>query len=417
MNKRKIFSAIVSVIMVFSMIVSFGMTSYANESFNLGDLNGDSKITAADARKILRAAARLDELTPEEFDAADINGDGKVNASDARIALRISAKIESIEDYVNTQPPVEDEIADLSELYYMNIEYVMEIFPDLVQDDIDYSLYYNEFVTLYTDEFGDVIQIVLDGETEYPLCAFTFGMDYADVAAVLDEYEYYYEEVYVAYGGGADSIILSLDDDEYRAELENAGYSLCYAMLAWDDFGNNLLIEADFDGNLVDHVTYYYEAVFVEELTDLSELYNMNIEYVMEIFPDMEQDSYDALIYFNSFATLTVDEFGNVIEVGLYGENYTLCGLTYGMDFSEAVYVLDEYEFSYEYMIVGYGPYGEKVIFEADDTEFAAKAESEGYSLCEAIYAYDLYGNCIVAEEAFDGDFIDLITYTVVYEY
>ena len=54
----------------------------------------DGKVTAADARKALRASAKLEELTPEREKAADIDGDGKVTAADARKILRASAGLE-----------------------------------------------------------------------------------------------------------------------------------------------------------------------------------------------------------------------------------------------------------------------------------------------------------------------------------
>ena len=61
-----------------------------------GDANGDEKITAADARIVLRISSRLDKL--EDFnlplEALDVTGDGKLNAADARKVLRISAKLE-----------------------------------------------------------------------------------------------------------------------------------------------------------------------------------------------------------------------------------------------------------------------------------------------------------------------------------
>ena len=59
-----------------------------------GDVNGDGKITADDARKALRASAKLENLTNKETLAADINGDGKVSADDARTILRKSARLE-----------------------------------------------------------------------------------------------------------------------------------------------------------------------------------------------------------------------------------------------------------------------------------------------------------------------------------
>ena len=59
-----------------------------------GDVNGDGKLTAADARRILRASAKLEDLTPAEKMRADFDGDGKITASDARAALRKAAKLE-----------------------------------------------------------------------------------------------------------------------------------------------------------------------------------------------------------------------------------------------------------------------------------------------------------------------------------
>ncbi len=56
-----------------------------------GDVNFDGKITAADARLILRAAAYLELFTDTQKAVADIDGDTRITASDARTVLRISA--------------------------------------------------------------------------------------------------------------------------------------------------------------------------------------------------------------------------------------------------------------------------------------------------------------------------------------
>lgn len=61
-----------------------------------GDVNGDSLITAADARLVLRYSAKIEELTADGLLAADVNKDGVVNASDARYILRCSANLEKI---------------------------------------------------------------------------------------------------------------------------------------------------------------------------------------------------------------------------------------------------------------------------------------------------------------------------------
>ncbi len=50
-----------------------------------GDADGDGKITASDARLILRAAVGLEEIDTE---SGDLDGDGEVTSSDAREALK-----------------------------------------------------------------------------------------------------------------------------------------------------------------------------------------------------------------------------------------------------------------------------------------------------------------------------------------
>ncbi len=65
-----------------------------NDSSALYDVNGDGKVTAADARMALRGAAQLSGLTGRYFFAADVNKDGRITASDARKILRRAAKLE-----------------------------------------------------------------------------------------------------------------------------------------------------------------------------------------------------------------------------------------------------------------------------------------------------------------------------------
>lgn len=62
----------------------------------LGDVSGDGKITASDARKALRHSAGLDLLEGDALKAADVSKDGKVTASDARKILRHSAGLDLI---------------------------------------------------------------------------------------------------------------------------------------------------------------------------------------------------------------------------------------------------------------------------------------------------------------------------------
>lgn len=62
----------------------------------MGDMNGDSKITASDARAVLRISAKLDKADAAKEKIADIDGNGKITASDARKILRYSAKLDKV---------------------------------------------------------------------------------------------------------------------------------------------------------------------------------------------------------------------------------------------------------------------------------------------------------------------------------
>lgn len=59
----------------------------------LGDINGDARVTAADARTALRKAAGLAELNNMGTAAADVDFDGRVTANDARTILRVAADL------------------------------------------------------------------------------------------------------------------------------------------------------------------------------------------------------------------------------------------------------------------------------------------------------------------------------------
>ncbi len=64
-----------------------------NKSLHSGDVNADGRITAADARLILRFSAGIQRYTVAQQAKADINGDGRITAADARLVLRIAASM------------------------------------------------------------------------------------------------------------------------------------------------------------------------------------------------------------------------------------------------------------------------------------------------------------------------------------
>ena len=92
--------------LAFVVILSCGICVYGEETisedenyniitdaFFAGDVTDDGKITAADARVILKFAACLDTPSEKQQYFADVNSDGKITATDARIVLRRAAQL------------------------------------------------------------------------------------------------------------------------------------------------------------------------------------------------------------------------------------------------------------------------------------------------------------------------------------
>ena len=61
-----------------------------------GDINGDGKVTAIDARWVLQIATGIRQVTEEERKSVDFNKDGKVTAIDARWVLQAAAGIRTL---------------------------------------------------------------------------------------------------------------------------------------------------------------------------------------------------------------------------------------------------------------------------------------------------------------------------------
>ena len=96
-------SKVIALLVAVSLMCSFSVFFASAESVSIGDVNEDGKITASDARTVLRASAKLEELTESQLKAADADFNEKVTAADARLILRISAKLEDIPEAPETE--------------------------------------------------------------------------------------------------------------------------------------------------------------------------------------------------------------------------------------------------------------------------------------------------------------------------
>lgn len=66
-------------------------------AYRTGDLDGDGKVLANDARLALRIASKLDSPTQKQETSGDTNKNGKIDTADARKILRVAASLEKID--------------------------------------------------------------------------------------------------------------------------------------------------------------------------------------------------------------------------------------------------------------------------------------------------------------------------------
>ena len=117
--KNHYFRALIAMILALAVILSVNLSSLADtvaedstdvteedstatetetekDYSSFGDVNGDGKITAFDARMILRCSAQLEPITDRVYECGDYNRDGAITAADARTALRVACSVEKI---------------------------------------------------------------------------------------------------------------------------------------------------------------------------------------------------------------------------------------------------------------------------------------------------------------------------------
>ena len=101
---KSIFAVFMTAVLLFSSVIPVFAeellseteqeTTAAEEKFQKGDVDLNQKVNAADARIILRVAARLISIDNYRLTLADFNSDGDVNSKDARFVLRLSARLD-----------------------------------------------------------------------------------------------------------------------------------------------------------------------------------------------------------------------------------------------------------------------------------------------------------------------------------
>ena len=88
-SEKFFFTSLLSVILILTCLL------FSASSAIVGDVSNDGKVSADDARLVLRCAVGLEILSEEQKAVADMDGDKKITASDARIVLRTAVGLEN----------------------------------------------------------------------------------------------------------------------------------------------------------------------------------------------------------------------------------------------------------------------------------------------------------------------------------
>ena len=189
--KKRIISIFVALI---TLLLTF---SAAAKTVKLGDVSGDGKITASDARKILRIAATLDDCDDETKLIADVDKNGKIVAADARKVLRVAAQIDPEfgditigEAETTTEPAAEITRTELKDCIGMTVTNFMKQYGTMTKDGTDdgSAMYHNDQVTIVSDpkmiDDLKINSITVTGEN-YTLNGIYAGMDTEDAIKTL----------------------------------------------------------------------------------------------------------------------------------------------------------------------------------------------------------------------------------------
>lgn len=174
---------IISVVLAAAMVFTLAVTGFA-ETYKLGDVDKNGKITPADARQILRFAASLDKYNDEQKLLADVISDGKITPSDARKALRIAASLEGSAGEITLGGE------DVGSCVGMSMSKFIEKYGPLeaVGTSDGTKTYRNDEITVVSDPemiSGDKISSISVTGSSYVVNGISVGMSLDEVKSVL----------------------------------------------------------------------------------------------------------------------------------------------------------------------------------------------------------------------------------------
>lgn len=143
-------------ITVFLSTIALLLCCFFANAYLLGDVDSDGKITAYDARTILRTAVALEHLSAEQEEIADVDFDLSITASDARIVLRTSVGLEEEIEIDIYEAPSVAYISNRSIQYDKSTNYFTFIFSFLDEYEFEVSAPATVFIRFENSE-GEIV--------------------------------------------------------------------------------------------------------------------------------------------------------------------------------------------------------------------------------------------------------------------
>lgn len=336
-NPESVQAALIQNYVTIAIVDEFSQVDPNDDSYGLGDVNGDGVLTAQDARLILRYVASLEQFSAGQLAASDIDSDGKVTAADARLALRISAQLEDIHQYLpgDTDPDEPFAEKDLSFYIGRKVEELQAVCPELKQDEDDESQYHctdesmENSITVYVNSDGLIREIVTLGSEVPPLYGLVPGIQQIECEHALQERGFLYDSM----------------ESNYYHPVENVK-----VFLFFDTSRNPYLYSVDaWDASLEDE-TDYAPPVYELELQDYFGCSLDVISYYDSFEYDDERENYQYIDEDNDISiTISLDDYDCINSIITYGSGApSLYGVVPGMSEEEAAAALYDHGCIYD---------------------------------------------------------------------
>lgn len=275
--KIKFLSIIIAVSVIF---FTFCFSAFSSNLL-AGDVDSDGKVTAADARLVLRVSAQLDSFTDEQTLLADVDFNSKITAADARLVLRASARLETLSlpetssEDAETQEQLTGEDnskpADESETQTEDSE--DRSYPDIINAYLSGSFYMKGEI-FYDDSSSEITIATNKNKTEITAAEFYGLTFYSQGSSLYLKFKYNNTKYWI----NLDSLLGMVDDNSDDFDISKITSQLLYGSV--DNFDGPVITN-----DSIDKVQYTVYS-FTDTNSDMIRFYadeNDEIRYIFTL--------------------------------------------------------------------------------------------------------------------------------------